>query len=50
MTAKTIDKVPGGLESMRRRTEILGGTFILSSRPGKGTKLNCSIPVAKESK
>jgi PAS domain S-box-containing protein len=50
MTAKTIDKVPGGLESMRRRTEILGGTFIMSSRPGKGTKLNCSIPVAKESK
>ena len=50
MKAKTIDKVPGGLESMRRRTEILGGTFILSSRPGKGTRLNCSIPVAKESK
>jgi signal transduction histidine kinase len=50
MKAKKNDKVPGGLESMRRRTEIIGGTFILSSRPGKGTRLNCSIPVAKESK
>jgi signal transduction histidine kinase len=50
MKAKKNDKVPGGLESMHRRTEIIGGTLILSSRPGKGTRLNCSIPLPKESK
>lgn len=34
----------GGLMSMRRRTEIIGGTFSITSRLGHGTKVTMSVP------
>jgi len=33
-----------GLNSMKNRIEILGGTFLIESKPGKGTALLFSIP------
>jgi len=33
-----------GLLSMRRRTELLGGTFSISTAPGKGTEITVDIP------
>lgn len=36
---------PGGLICMRRRTELLGGSFNIRSRPGKGTKIVSRLPV-----
>ena len=35
-----------GLESMRERVEILGGTFALTSKPGKGTLVSATVPLA----
>lgn len=37
-----------GLYSMQERVELLGGTFDISSEPGKGTRLNISIPFVQE--
>jgi signal transduction histidine kinase len=34
-----------GLVSMRERTELLGGTFVLSSAPGRGTRLEIRVPL-----
>jgi len=34
----------GGLMSMRRRTEVIGGTFEIWSLPGQGTRLTIRIP------
>lgn len=34
-----------GLVSMRERTELVGGAFELSSRPGDGTRLDIRIPL-----
>jgi PAS domain S-box-containing protein len=34
-----------GLDSMRERTELSGGTFIIESTPGKGTTVRASWPV-----
>jgi two-component system sensor histidine kinase DegS len=34
-----------GLISMRERVELLGGEFLISSEPGKGTRLNITIPL-----
>ncbi len=34
----------GGVRSMRERTELVGGTFELSSGPGVGTTIRASIP------
>jgi PAS domain S-box-containing protein len=34
----------GGLESMRRRIEIMGGIFKMTSKPGAGTKLVFQVP------
>ncbi len=33
-----------GLQSMRERTEALGGLFYLNSQPGKGCRLHLNIP------
>lgn len=35
----------GGLMSMRRRCEIIGGTFGVASSPGRGTKVSVYVPV-----
>lgn len=34
-----------GLVSMRERTELLGGTFALTSAPGHGTRLEIRVPL-----
>jgi len=34
-----------GLSNMKKRTEILGGTFILESKENQGTKVNIEIPL-----
>ena len=35
-----------GLIGMRERVEKLGGEFLLTSAPGKGTQVHLSIPLA----
>jgi two-component system sensor histidine kinase DegS len=37
-----------GLFSMRRRAELLGGTFKINSAPGKGTEIQVDIPCTTE--
>lgn len=37
-----------GLVSMRERVELLGGDMLISSEPGKGTRLNISIPFTQD--
>jgi PAS domain S-box-containing protein len=39
------NKGPGGLLSMKRRTEIIGGNFKLSSAVEQGTKLTICVPL-----
>lgn len=34
-----------GLTSMRERVELLGGTFVLRSRPGQGTEILLKVPL-----
>lgn len=34
-----------GLRNMRERAELLGGTFIVTTSPGKGTKLQLELPL-----
>lgn len=34
-----------GLVSMRERVQLMGGTFEIKSRPGKGTKVRVEIPI-----
>ncbi len=38
----------GGLLSMRRRAELVGGNCRVDSEPGRGTRVNVSIPVRQE--
>jgi PAS domain S-box-containing protein len=38
-------KAPSGLVSMRRRAEIVGGTFKIRTSPGKGTIIQVRIPL-----
>lgn len=38
-----------GLISMRERARLLGGSFVLFSEPGKGTRIQVKIPVRKKS-
>jgi signal transduction histidine kinase len=35
-----------GLENMANRCRQMGGNFCLESKPGEGTKITCSIPLA----
>lgn len=37
-----------GLFSMKERIELLNGEFIIDSQPGKGTRLNVTIPLLEE--
>jgi signal transduction histidine kinase len=37
-----------GLLSMRERTELLGGTFALMSRPFQGTRIEVAIPLGED--
>lgn len=37
-----------GLVSMRERVELLGGDMMISSEPGRGTRLNISIPFTQD--
>jgi signal transduction histidine kinase len=41
--AESSGNLGNGLTNMRRRTEELGGTFLLESDPGKGTRLRISV-------
>lgn len=45
--AKLKRRIPGGLESMKQRTEIIGGTFRMKSLIGRGTTINIYIPTPK---
>jgi len=36
-----------GLSNMKKRTELIGGTYSLDSLPGKGTQLNIEIPLTQ---
>ncbi|ADJ25594.1 putative PAS/PAC sensor protein [Dehalogenimonas lykanthroporepellens BL-DC-9] len=47
--AKLKRRIPGGLESMKQRTEIIGGKFRIESLIGQGTTINIYIPTPKES-
>ncbi len=42
------DRQSLGLLGMRERVSLLGGRFLLRSRPGKGTRIRIEIPVKKE--
>lgn len=44
------DDISGGfgLVSMRERVELLNGDMVISSKPGKGTRLNIMIPFTQE--
>lgn len=45
---KNIDRsIPGGIESMRRRTEIVGGDFIIKSS-STGTTMKAVFPISME--
>ena len=37
-----------GLNGMRERAEMLGGTFTVESRPGAGTRIWVEIPQSQE--
>lgn len=39
------EKRVGGLVSMQRRAELAGGSCLLESEPGKGTRVSVSIPI-----
>ena len=39
------NKGPGGLESMLRRAEIIGGKVSIDSQPGRGTRISVRIPL-----
>ena len=39
-----------GLAGMRERIELLGGSFIVESKPGKGTKIMASLPLKEYAK
>jgi len=49
LTQKNDDISSGfGLVSMRERVDLLGGDLRISSEPGKGTRLNITLPIAQE--
>lgn len=47
--AKSVDIArPGGLESMRERTEIVGGLFTIKSEANRGTHVKALIPIVDD--
>jgi ligand-binding sensor domain-containing protein/two-component sensor histidine kinase len=47
--AENLDSLGGnGLINMRRRADNLGGTFLIDSAPGKGTRAVIRIPIVKK--
>lgn len=46
-TAVEPDQATMGLASMRERTEMMGGTFEVESRPGEGTRIRVEIPATE---
>ncbi|MDO8691077.1 MAG: PAS domain-containing protein, partial [Dehalococcoidia bacterium] len=44
IAAVMADKHFGGMIAMRRRAEIIGGTFEVKSSPGKGARVTASVP------
>lgn len=44
---KELTRAGAGLRNMRRRSEMIGGKFILTTRPGEGTKIEIQLPVSK---
>jgi PAS domain S-box-containing protein len=44
---KVATKDPWGLEGMRQRAELTGGTFEINSSPEKGTSIHVKIPFAQ---
>lgn len=49
--SKTLERAPErgnlGLLGMRERVQILGGSLALDSRPGRGTRIRITLPVAE---
>jgi len=43
--AQKKNRGPGGLESMLRRAEIIGGKVSIDSQPGRGTRVSVRIPL-----
>jgi NarL family two-component system sensor histidine kinase LiaS len=37
-----------GLRSIKERAESVGGTFVLESSPGKGTRIEVIIPIVQQ--
>ena len=48
VAAKLTDDDTVGLSSMRERAELLGGAVVVTSRPGGGTRVWLSVPIADE--
>lgn len=42
---RNLDGSGSGLHNLRRRAELLGGTFTLTSQPGQGTRVRIAVPV-----
>jgi signal transduction histidine kinase len=36
-----------GLRTMAQRIEQLGGTLLVDSRPGRGTRISATVPLAR---
>jgi PAS domain S-box-containing protein len=43
--AKLTEEKHFGLAGMKERTDVIGGTFQVSSQPGLGTKIKVSVPI-----
>ncbi len=37
-----------GLEVMRHRAQVIGGSLVIDSRPGKGVRITCTVPVSAQ--